>query len=385
MTYKRTIYTVFCALLLTLLGVALVGVVTADGYNRLPATQILEVVFFTASFFMFFGGGRERRGSFFCGVALSAYLLAKYLFSFGGGATFFDFLLSVKAFLYIAILALSLYVGFIPYRLFGRFLFVLCLLFLIKYLYIVLLGGSRPGLFTENNFELLFLSLLVYRYCIEESKEKFSVFCVYSLIVFLSFSRSALLLVGYLYFVLFVLSGRRFVFFKLLGLFAVVFGAAAIISLRQPDDLSALDRFVFLQVFLSETSEWSFFDYLFGNVALTPLSRGACYELAYYETLFSDSGDGGCYSVILHSFLLRTIFDHGMVGLFAVFGSVWFLIRSSGFGRLEAFSFLILLFLNGLSVSSMNSVYAALGLLFFVSVKRFEFEGGEDGCYVVRG
>ncbi len=46
----------------------------------------------------------------------------------------------------------------------------------------------------------------------------------------------------------------------------------------------------------------------------TPLLPASCADLSYYQTLFSYAGDGRCYSVILHSFIMRVIYDHGIIG-----------------------------------------------------------------------
>ncbi|WP_298532305.1 hypothetical protein [uncultured Algibacter sp.] len=135
-------------------------------------------------------------------------------------------------------------------------------------------------------------------------------------------------------------------------------------------DFSKNTRFQFLTVFLKEIENWTFLNYLFGASRITPLSENACRRLGYWQSLFSYSGDGSCYSVVLHSYIFRVIFDHGFIGLLFICYFVYSIIIRSGFSRTNGLIVLGIVFINGISVSSFNSVYFALGIMFFLIVKK---------------
>ncbi|MGS2762733.1 hypothetical protein [Sinomicrobium sp. M5D2P9] len=135
-------------------------------------------------------------------------------------------------------------------------------------------------------------------------------------------------------------------------------------------DIEKTDRFKFLMVFVDEIREWSIINYLFGADRITALSAEACSKLGYYQSLFSYSGDGSCYSVIFHSYILRAIYDHGIIGFILISVFVYFVITLSGFERKQALVIVGIALLNGLSVSSFNSVYFALGISFYLIIDR---------------
>jgi len=90
-----------------------------------------------------------------------------------------------------------------------------------------------------------------------------------------------------------------------------------------------------------------------------------CSRLSFYDALFSYSGNGSCYSVVLHSFNMRILFDHGVIVAFICGSLLWkFMAGSPGKAKCCVIALLVL---NGLSVSSLNSIYAALGLVFILS------------------
>jgi len=133
--------------------------------------------------------------------------------------------------------------------------------------------------------------------------------------------------------------------------------------------LESIDRVTFLLMFIEETKDWDAVTWLIGSPVLTPLSSHSCNTLRYFEHLFSFSGNGECFSVLLHSFILRSIFDHGVLGLLALSVTTIYIIKAKGYPHKDAISILLILFATSLSVSSFNSIYVALGLLILVTKK----------------
>lgn len=132
---------------------------------------------------------------------------------------------------------------------------------------------------------------------------------------------------------------------------------------RRAASSTQVDRLNFLGVFLAEAQAFTALNWLFGTAPITPLSPGACHGLSYYESLFSSAGDGTCYSVILHAFVLRVIFDAGLVGLAIAYGGAWYFMRRGRVRTGLAMTLLAIAFANGLSVSGLNNPYVALPIL----------------------
>ena len=82
--------------------------------------------------------------------------------------------------------------------------------------------------------------------------------------------------------------------------------------------------------------------------------------------IYSYSGDGTCYSVILHSFLLRVIYDHGLLGFMFLMGVV--AIYLNKFSLKAKICILLIIISTALSVSSLNNVYVALALIMYIGI-----------------
>jgi hypothetical protein len=132
------------------------------------------------------------------------------------------------------------------------------------------------------------------------------------------------------------------------------------------------DRAHFLSAFLSETHDWTIVHWLFGNPPITPLSDNICSSLSYYQLLFSSSGDGHCYSVILHLFALRVLLDFGVVGLIVSCVLPLFLLRRAGLPVSLALLLVVIAQLNGLSVSGLNNEFIVLPLFIAVGLAKKE-------------
>lgn len=302
------------------------------------------------------------------------YVSASYIYSIIiNKAYILDFLLIYKFFIYVLPISFLAGKNIITESFFQKYFKFLIWAFLIKYIIIrCFFDWSRPVLFHENNYELMFLSMLFYLKHILKGKSTVSDQVLLSMIYIFSESRSALLI---LLFILFVVN-KKIILKKLhlvLPITIVLILLVIQVFIERTDgdfDIEKIDRFKFMLVFFEETQGWGFMDYMLGAERITPLSEASCFKLRWWEKLFSYSGDGSCYSVILHSFLLRVIFDHGFLGLFFMMYTIYKAIKVSGFSSKHALTLIVIVLINGLSVSSFNSIYFILGLVFFLVLKK---------------
>ncbi|MDQ0094663.1 hypothetical protein [Paeniglutamicibacter psychrophenolicus] len=222
----------------------------------------------------------------------------------------------------------------------------------------VLGPNERPGLLTENNFELaLFSGLVVALY--RHIRHKFLIIFTLGTLTLLSGSRSGA--VAFLILCLFAISQAQKASLLVKYLLACLIPLLVLIPLqifasRNPEG-GQIDRLNFFDVFLSETQKWTSIEWLFGTVPISPVSREGCDRLSFYQALFSTTGDGSCYSVIFHAFTLRVIFDAGIFGFLLVIWVVWFALRKSRVQRTGAIALVLIAISNGFSVSGFNSPY----------------------------
>jgi len=188
--------------------------------------------------------------------------------------------------------------------------------------------------------------------------------------VLISASRSAALGLVIVYVGLYLRLRNRFWPLHVVGLAGLGAAVVAVFIARNPQGLRSLDRFNFLQVFLWETRNWPIWEFVTGSYPLTPLSPGSCSRLASYTNEFSLSNTGACYSVILHSYLMRAAFDQGLLGLALLYVLVWLGLARSGAGRRDILVLLGVLTASGLSVSSFNNVFAVLTLAIAFGLRR---------------
>ncbi|MGI2134128.1 hypothetical protein [Shewanella baltica] len=280
-----------------------------------------------------------------------------------------DFFIAYKSFFYLIILAP--FAGKHLFSIYQLRLLFRCLLFvfLIKYiLWLFFADFNRPGVFAENNFELMFLLLLTIAVRIRTGKIENFELIILSLVMFMSGSQSGLLS---FFFVLLVYSFQQIDFkflLKIVGLSVILLGIVTIVLSRLGSGgIESVDRYVFLQGFILAISNWDVGNFLIGNYGLTPLPDYVCSRLSFYETLFSLSGDGTCYSVVLHSYLLRAFYDHGILGLLFLVVGLAILMFKSNMSFKHSVAIFGVLALNALSVSSFNSVYSAIGLVLLLA------------------
>lgn len=284
-----------------------------------------------------------------------------------------DFLLVYKFFIYVLFLAFLVGKKILEENTFRKLYKFLLWTFFIKYVISVFVfKNARPVLFYENNYELMFLSLLFYLNFILVKKTSYWEQFLLALVFILSGSKSALLILVFLL----VIVNYQFLYKKahiiIPGIISLVLISLGVFKQRMGGEFNIenIDRFKFLMVFVREVKGWSFMDFILGAERITPLSDFACGKLGYYQSLFSYSGDGSCYSVIFHSYILRVIFDHGVLGLLAMMYIVFRMLIISNYSYKNALVVITIGTINGLSVSSFNSIYFVLGLVFFLVLKK---------------
>ncbi|CCQ10303.1 hypothetical protein PALB_11680 [Pseudoalteromonas luteoviolacea B = ATCC 29581] len=350
-----------------MLLVSFISYKSTFNYNLLPTNALFELMVLLSIGLV----AKRMPLSAWAIIALSSvYIGYTLVVALQNGTHPVDYLLAFKAFVYL--IFLSFFTGnkvlFNRETLISAFDFIL-ILFLMKYVIWIAIGdGFRPGVFAENNFEImlvLFWALTVWALQGELSLKQW---LLLTAVIFLSGSRSGV--VSY-FAVMSILLIRQFDWKTLLklGILGIIgVGVVAVFISRLSDgNLNSIDRVVFFQGLLIAMREWTFFDYLVGAPPLTELPDVVCQRMNYYKELFSAKDPAICYSVILHSFIMRVVHDHGFIGLFFLFWATNLLMKRSFVPPRARVGVLAVLFLNGLSVSSLNSVYALVGLIILVA------------------
>jgi len=301
---------------------------------------------------------------------LGIYLLSRIVPAVFFNAPVDDFLQAYRWILYLIIFAAAMGRKWGPTSSLWRVTLALLLMAILKSaVTLVVLGrGQRPGLLLENNFELaLFSGLIVVTYPFLGKSRWLAVLGLGALTV-MDESRSGavafVIVAGYA--VSQAKSANLFLRYLLaLALPALAFVAVLVFEARARAS-TGIDRLNFARIFLENTSDWNAIQWIFGTAPITPLSPASCLQLSYYESLFSSRGDGTCYSVILHAFNLRVVYDAGLLGLAIALVVTWLAMRKSGTSLATAVTLSAIAFTNGLSVSGLNNPYVALSVLLAV-------------------
>jgi hypothetical protein len=344
---------------------------TIDIYNYFPVHQFFEfaiIVLCTLGI---------RRRWLHKEIVLTIALALLLIFSFAifwirnqSFLLFNDYLLIFKALIYLLLLSLCSTKLFKIWQIKNFFKF-LTLAFFIKYAIAkIVFGIARPGLFTENNFELLLLNilyvLLVHQRTHIPTLYKWSFYA--TILLSGSFSGIASLLVLHVFFM--PPRGGATSIIRYTGII-VLFGLgyfALSTRFESMEDVLAVDRLQFAKIFWNEVKGFSTFNWLFGAPIISPLSQPGCRSLIFYERLFSTGSANQCYSVVLHSFILRALYDHGIFGFFGIIYTTYHLIRRSFRERKIAIYIVAITVLNGLSVSSFNNTFFAFTMVLVVGV-----------------
>lgn len=348
-------------LYILLIASAALSVPRVGDYSPLPVATLLDI------WIVLLAAACLARGQLFAPGLLAllvAYSLTRVVPAMFTGAPFEDFAQAYRWLLYLVVFIVVIGRSWGPVRPLIRVTFTLLILALLKTgLTVAVLGlGSRSGLLIENNFEMaLFVGLVAVLYPHFRKAERIWAVILLSVLVFSSGSRSGAVALACL--VIYVLIQTRVnIFFRYLMILtvpALIYLVAQVFIERATEVGGAIDRLNFLRVFTAETAAWSPLDWLIGTVPLTPLQYG-CSTLSFYEGLFASSGDGSCYAVIMHAFILRVVFDAGIVGLALAVVVTFVAMRKAGVSRLLAFTLIGVAIANSLSVSGLNSPYVAL-------------------------
>lgn len=364
-----------------LLILGAIGVASIGRRNVAPTKALFEIAVFAAATAAL--RIRVARVPLYVGVAAVVYVVGAFvLMRLFNNSNTFDFIQQYKCIIYLPLLCLSVGSSRLDEKLFKKVYAILLGMMVIKYAYSKLLfggiyDGMRPGLYGENNYELMFM-LLVYPLFDAVTKHRRRNFAILVATVLLSESRSAMLSLLVLYALLFTSRIHYKSLFRLAALTAMFAVAMAIsVSREHGRGYESIDRYRFMLIFFNQLRHWSIWNYLFGTFPITPLSPSACSQLTFYHKLFSYSGDGQCYSVILTSFDMRSIFNFGILGTVALLWAVWLLLGCAGWAKRYKLCFVAIILVNGLSVSSLNSVYCAMALMIVLSVKRSTLRSAE--------
>jgi hypothetical protein len=238
-------------------------------------------------------------------------------------------------------------------------------IFIISYSFqIIVFGSDRPRLYSENNFEipslLLFLSAIFainYNHVIPLKPKNKWIILLGTLSTFLSLSKS-----GVLEALTLALSrAKKINNIKQLTLFISVavlislLTVTVILSRLGGQNVEHNDRYIFLRHFISDFSKGDYLQWLLGNGVASKLPHQTCTTLSYFsEAIFETALY--CNSLIYHSFLLRLVYDYGILSAL-IFLLIWYkLLRLTFKASLANIIFLIVM-VASLSVSGFaNSI-----------------------------
>lgn len=411
---------------------SLMGLITFQTAHPLPVQQIFEVLLIVSAFLVL----KDTSKGLWVFISLvglyigETFLRGYFIYSIHPK----DYLISYKFFFYIILLSFFINKSVFSSQWLKKIYLFLVTLFLIKYFYInilfelfgIPLPTVRAELFVENNFELLFLSLLYFLVFLQNDKKfEWYTFILFALVMLLGKSRSGALEFFVVSFgILFNLKSRlgiKAFFFVLLTLYTGAIWQSRVVNLNKVyetikieqvgvkrqsnpninehnkshqekikptdknyingkyDSFQKIDRYKFLQQFLYDIKDWQIKDYFFGNSGvLTFTSNKTAETFKHFKGLYSKTDNTRFYSVIYHSFWLRVLFDHGILGVLFIVS--WLGVCLRKFCRLDVFDILIVLGVfgaNGLSVSSFNSIFGTMALMFYFSSYKWKGESND--------
>jgi hypothetical protein len=324
------------------------------------------------------GVGKYFPSSFL--IIFSIFVWQAYLYSNGSvfDTEWYAFLRSTRFLFYLLIF---IYIGEVTstkewrgtslnYADFKKFITQLIILFAIVYLFqIMALGESRPKLYSENNYEIpsVLLLILIFLYSgkgVEDSKY-FPLFG--GGLSILSMSKSGILEAAYV-----ILMGKNkevsiksTVVLGFSGLLVGVIVAIVLISRMEGIELESLDRVKFLMVFWDLMVDSDLWEAGFGHGAASKLSFSSCMELKYWASAISEDY-AFCDATVFHSLFLKLTYDFGLIGLITFIYS-WLYFLQRYFGKSLGFKLFVVVFVCSLSVSGFsNSI--VIWPVFFVLV-----------------
>ncbi|WP_261817991.1 hypothetical protein [Vibrio gallicus] len=326
--------------------------------SRAGANTVFEIIIILATLVGFSQYNKSILPSLVCfSVIVFSYLV--YESNNVNNYKTLDFVLIYKSVFYLFLFTLPTRAS-ITKQQYKYIYYILLIMFLSKYmLSLFVFDVKRPWVYTENNFELMIL-LFSFAYMKSQNVniKPIATIALFSIII-LSGSRSAQ---GCLLFIIFMTfsskSLSQTIFKYAVLLISIILVTFAFFDRLNGADLSTIDRVLFLNVFLTEMQTASLLEVFVGKPIITPLSIYSCDVLSYYaghNTL--------CFSMVLHSYVLRTIYDHGILGLALILYLYFKHFKYLNYDTNFALTVLGIGILNGLSVSSFNSVYFALSII----------------------
>src|SRR5690554_492979 len=363
-SYKKTILVPGIILL------SIIGLITFQRNRPVPSNIVFEILFFTGSISLF----KYINKYLLIFVGITLLYLAYSLFSaiYLTNTNLFDFIQAYKSFMYIPFLALASGKKVFKANFIKNLFRFLLFCFLIKYI-ISFIGrfDKRPILFYENNYELIFLLLLFYLNYLFQKKLNFLEFITLFAVICISGSRSAILAFLIVFIFISMRNKKKVVFNSIIIIVILLTSAYVFINRLNNSSLENVDRYKFIMMFIHDTQEWPWWKFLTGAQRLTPMSDFVSKTLSYYQSLFSYKNNGTCYSVILHSFILRILFDHGIIGLLFLIAFIYKSLRISSFSILDSICFISIIAVTSLSVSALNNAFVMLGLLIVYASKNY--------------
>lgn len=348
---------------------ALLGLMSFSNFSRahyLPMGFIFELCWlFLLATLIFSSFIKQHLLAAFIVFAYSITFLSNSLLR---GIHILDVILALKPLIYLS--SLFLYRGHrLDYQAYQKISYIFLLIFLFKYSVSVGFGlNSRPLVFRENNFELLFLlSFLLPDLVVFQKVPKVKL-ALFVFVFFLSGSKSGMIILLFFIMSLFI-DKLRPSWLKLFAyLFVPIIGFVFLITVLGVN--TSVDRLAMARAFIQEVGERDITNLLFGVLYLQPLSPETCKMLHFYPGLFSYANDGTCFPLILHLAHLRFLLDHSVLFLFLYFMLIIVILSKLQFKAHSTFIILTPVFLQGLSVSSYYSPYFVIYMFIIISTQR---------------
>ena len=222
----------------------------------------------------------------------------------------------------------------------------------IQYTTDVNIRGMRPFVLIENNFESIFVMVLMMRYLtIRYQLNTYAIF-----IGSISAAVSGLFLSAFY--------NRKFVIIKI-----IVFVSLAVIIITtflffREIEVSAVDRLFFIYATFQDLGQRDLVRLMFGNLGSIELNVNSitCEKLLYYDVLKS----GLCTPVQTHLYWSRVLLNFGIFGFTLIMYMLMYI------AKISHFNFLLIgaVTLNGFSVAGFASGIIALTLVCFLDRKK---------------
>lgn len=358
--------------LLTFLALIIFGITDFnESYNSLPVSLFLDILVVTILASSISNLKMININIFLIFIFVSIYLGISFISSFVYNKDLFiDFFLAYKLYFYLFFLLISSFK-----KVFSKEFFYTLYRFLlwslnVKYIIsIIFFSIYRPGLFTENNYEILSISIFfIFNLNINKHLFSKSDIFMYILSVSMSASRSGFIILILIFFInwktisnLINFPKYKFLFILTLPFFIFTF----LIVIFRFSNISSIDRVQFFYVFLDEFNNFSFFEKLFGPARLTTLKSDSLNQLSHFVqyNMASHKDSSLAYPFILTPFIFRTLLTHGIIfSILSIYIMYKLLIYNSIPHKVSLQIILITLF-NGFSVSGFQSVFFFLPFL----------------------